>query len=188
MPDRVAAAKKRNKPRRKSPKKKPAREQLLTEAVKDITARVNAPADQSGVGDDVLLPMDIADDLKTSAAEYLRITGRDKIPRSDRFLLLAQSLIRKQQGDEFAQAFHPVVQLMVIGADPKVPVSERIKALDKAAKYVAPTLKSIELTGNADKPIYVTSDDAKQKLARVMGFAITDDGEIIDGEILEDEE
>lgn len=109
--------------------------------------------------------------LKLEAA-----TGRP-ITAPDRMLIAAQTILREKFG---VKDFHPVVELMVIGGDRRYHPDIRVRALGRAAPFVVPTLKSIEISGNEEKPVVMITDtEMQERMARKLGL-------ILEGEVLED--
>ena len=90
---------------------------------------------------------------------------------TDKMLIACQAAIE----DSFQiKNFNPVVEMMLIGADPSVHVDTRIRALSRATAFILPTLKAVEISGNPDKPLQMEAVDAKQRLADLMGLKIID--------------
>ena len=116
--------------------------------------------------------------------------GRPKgsVNRAAKLLADAQAIIEQKFG---IIGFHPVTSMLIIAADERIDVNLRLTAMSKAAPYLVPTLKAVELTGDNGGPVQ-TADvtEMAAQAARVFGISSNDALEAVGGaaEAAEDDE
>lgn len=57
----------------------------------------------------------------------------------------------------------PFVYMVDVLKKPKVPYSVKVTAAKELAQYLQPKLRSVEVTGNPDKPLMIMSPDERQR-------------------------